>query len=186
MRVVMVVAGVALLLGLAPPAGAQASLPMQLSVRYAGAGSGVVTVEGTTVPGTVVSVRGMSTVVSRTGKFTLRSALPLTFVGAKGGQMRRLTLTLPSGATKWLSRLTVIANLTKMSAKVYGAMTITNHPPATVLVRHVEAAKTIEAAVTAGRFGLAFPLVPRVNTLDWSLRAGLLTWKAPALSFTVL
>ena len=121
------------------------------------AGRNIVSVEGTTVPGTVVSVKGMSKVMDKTGKFILRSALPLTFVGVKGAQVRRLSLGLPSGAPKWLSRLTVIANLTQMSAKVFGAMTITKHPPATVVLRHVEAHKTIPTGVTRGQFGLAVP-----------------------------
>lgn len=185
MRFLMIVVALALMLVPAGQAGAQASLPMQLSIKYAGAGTNAVTIEGTTVPGTIVAVRGMSKVVDRTGKFILRSALPMTFVGMKGAQTRRFTLGLPSGATKWLSRLTVIANLTQMSAKVFGAMTVTNHPTASVVVRHVEANRTVQAGVTRGRFGLAFPLVPKVNTLDWSLRTSLLTWKAPTLSFMV-
>ena len=183
MRYIMIALG--LVLALATQAGAQASLPMQLSVKYAGGGTNVVTIEGRTAPGTIVAVRGMSRVVDRTGTFTLRSALPMTFTGIKGAQTRKFTLGLPSGATKWLSRLTVVANLTQMSAKVFGAMTITNHPKASVVVRHVEARKTITSSVSQGRFGLAFPLVPRINTLDWSLRTSLMTWDAPALSFNV-
>lgn len=185
MRFIIIVVALALMLVPAGQAGAQASLPMHLSIMYVGSGASAVTITGTTLPGTVVAVRGMSKVVDKTGKFTLRSALPMTFVGMKGAQTRRFTLGLPSGATKWLSKLTVIANLTQMSAKVFGAMTITNHPTASVVVRHVEANKTVNTGVTAGRFGLAFPLVPKVNTLDWSLRTSLLTWKAPTLSFTV-
>ena len=50
------------------------------------AGRNIVSVEGTTVPGTVVSVKGMSKVMDKTGKFILRSALPLTFVGVKGAR----------------------------------------------------------------------------------------------------
>lgn len=183
MRYIMIALG--LVLALASQVGAQASLPMQVSVKYAGSGTNIVTVEGTTVPGTVVAVKGMSKVVDKTGRFTLRSPLPMTFVGMKGSQSRRFTLGLPSGATKWLTKLTIIANLTKMSAKVFGAMTITNHPPASVVVRHIEARKTVQTRVTRGQFGLAFPLVPRINTLDWSLRTTLLNWNAPSLSFNV-
>lgn len=175
----------ALVMVLAPAAGAQPELPLQVSVQYSGGGSDAVTVWGSTVPGTVVSVRGASGVVSDSGKFTLRSTLPVSLVAVHAGQIRRLNLSLPAGATRWLSRLTINANLTQMVAQVAGALTITNHPPASVVVEHVEAGTSIQASVTHGRFVLGFPLVPKVNTLDWTLRCGWLSWNAPSLTFTV-
>jgi len=185
MRYVMVALGLALLLAFVPAVSAQPGLPLQVTVKYVGGGTNAVTVSGTTVPGTVVSVKGTSKVVDRTGKFSLRSSLPVSLVAVKDKHIRRLNLNLPSGATKWLSWLTVNANLTQMKTTVAGALTIKDHPSASVIVEHVEADKTVQAKVTQGKFSLGFPLVPRVNTLNWKLRYGLLSWNAPSLTFTV-
>lgn len=185
MRYVMVALGLALLLALVPTVSAQPGLPLQVSVKYAGGGTNAVTVSGTTVPGTVVSVKGASKVVDRTGKFSLRSTLPVFLVAVKEKHIRRLNLNLPSGATKWLSWLTVNANLTQMKAAVAGALTIKDHQSASVIVEHVEAERTVQAGVTQGKFSLGFPLVPRVNTLNWKLRYGFFSWNAPSLTFTV-
>ncbi|MGH2437326.1 MAG: hypothetical protein ACRDFA_10060 [bacterium] len=185
MRYVMVALGLALLLALVPAVGAQPGLPLLVSVKYIGGSTNTVTVSGTTVPGTVVSVKGATKVVDRTGKFSLKSPLPISLVAVKDKHIRRLTINLPSGATKWLSWLTVNANLTQMKTTVAGALTIKDHPSASVIVEHVEADKIVQAAVTQGKFSLGFPLVPRINTLNWTLRYGFLSWNAPRLTFTV-
>jgi hypothetical protein len=185
MRYVMVALGLALLLAFVPGVNAQPELPLQVSIKYVGGGTNAVTVSGTTVPGTVVSVKGATKVVDRTGKFSLRSTLPVSLVAVKDKHIRRLNLNLPSGATKWLSWLTVNANLTQMKVAVTGALTIKDHPTASVIVEHVEAERTVQAGVTQGKFSLGFPLVPRVNTLNWKLRYGFFSWNAPSLTFTV-
>jgi hypothetical protein len=185
MRYVMVALGLALLLALVPAVNAQPGLPLLVNIKYAGGGANVVTVYGTTVPGTVVSVKGATKVVDKTGKFSLKSTLPVSLVAVKDKQIRRLNLNLPSGATKWLSYLNVTANLTQMKAAVVGALTIKDHPSASVIVEHVEAERTIQAGVTQGKFNLGFPLVPRVNTLNWKMRYGFFSWNAPSLTFTV-
>ncbi|MGH9893268.1 MAG: hypothetical protein ACREA0_15015, partial [bacterium] len=107
MRYVMVALGLALLLAWVPAVGAQPGLPLLVSVKYIGGSTNTVTVSGTTVPGTVVSVKGATKVVDRTGKFSLKSPLPISLVAVKDKHIRRLTIHLPSGATKWLSWLTV-------------------------------------------------------------------------------
>lgn len=183
MRYVLVV--LALVAALAPSAGAQPGLPLQVNVQYAGGGSAVVTIQGTTLPGTVVAVRGATRVVDETGKFSLTSPLPVSLVAVRDTQIRRLSINLPSGATKWLSRLSINANLTRMAAQVTGALTIRDHPPASVVVEHVEAGKSVQTSITHGQFALGLPLVPKVNTLDWTLRYGWLSWNAPSLTFTV-
>lgn len=185
MRYVMVAVGLAMLLSRVPVANAQPGLPLNVSIKYAGGSGNVVTVSGTTVPGTVVSVKGATKVVDKTGVFTFKSTLPVSLVAVKDKHIRRLSLNLPSGATKWLSWLTVNANVTQMKAAVTGALTITNHPTASVIVEHVEADRTVETGITKGKFSLGFPLVPRVNTLNWRLRYGLFSWTAPRLTFTV-
>lgn len=183
MRIVMVV--LALWAVLAAAAGAQSGLPLEVDVSYAGGNGGAVTVGGTTLPGTVVAVRGGSQVVDESGRFSLHSTLPVTLVAVRGRQIRRLSLTLPSGATRWLARLKIHADLTQMAAEVAGALTITNHPPASVVVEHVETGKSVRTSITRGQFALDLPLVPKVNTLDWTLRTGWLSWNAPSLTVTV-
>lgn len=181
----VMIAALVLALALATAAAGQQSLPLAVTVRYAGGRSDTVEVRGTTEPGTVVSVRGATKVVDESGEFALATKLPVNLVAVKGGQIRRLSLSLPSGATKWLSWLTVNANLTQMKALIAGALTISNHPSATVTVEHVQAGKTVEAMIDHGQFKVGLPMVPQVNTLDWTLHAGWLSWTAPSLSFSV-
>lgn len=174
-----------LVAGWVPVAGAQGPLPVNLSLKVAGHGSSAVEVRGTTLPGSVVAVRGASKVVDESGKFMLKTTMPVYLVAVKGGQLRRLTLRLPEGAPKWLDRLTIGLNLTKMRAEVDGALTIKNHPPATVTVEHVQAGQRVDAPLRGGEFSLDLPVVQKTNTLDWTLRAGWIRWTAPALTFDV-
>ncbi len=179
----------ALLLGvvlfMAAGAGAQAPLPMTVSLNVTGHGSETVDVQGTTLPGTVVSVRGATKVVDESGAFTLRTSLPFYLVAVRGSQLRKVTMALPDGAHKWVDRLTIAFNLTMMRAEVDGTLMIKNHPPATVTVEHLQTRTTVKAPVTHGAFSLDLPLVQKTNTLDWSLRAGWITWAAPPLSYNV-
>lgn len=166
-------------------AAAQAPLPVAVSLKVAGHGSQLVDVQGTTLPGTVVSVRGATAVVDDSGAFSLRTTLPFYLVAVKGGHLRKVTMALPDGAQKWVDRLTIAFNLTTMRAEVDGTLTIKNHPPATVTVEHLQTGTTVKAPVTYGTFSLDLPVVQKTNTLDWSLHAGWVTWSAPPLSYSV-
>ena len=187
MRTVIVAGSVlvAVAVMLAAAADAQAPLPVTVSLRLDGHGSTAVEVQRTTLPGAVVSVRGATEVIDESGAFTLRTSLPLYLVAVKGQQLRKVTMALPAGAQKWIDRLTIGFDLTTMRAQVEGALTIKNHPPAMVTVEHVQAGTIVRTPVTHGEFTVGLPLVPRTNTLDWTLRAGWISWAAPPLTFDV-
>lgn len=168
----------------APQADAQAPLPFSVSMVFR-RDTGQVEVRGSAAPGTVVSVKGATAIVGKTGAFALRTRLPISLVAVRDSHIRRLRIDLPERAERWISRLAINANLTRMQATVAGNLTMTSHPAATVIVHHVEAEKTIQTTLTHGAFRLGLPLVSQTNTLDWAVRVGGLQMPAPSVIFTV-
>lgn len=178
----VVVALIVLIYGAARPVGS-AVLPLYVRMSYTKA-TGAVAVHGTTLPGTVVQVRNGSTVVRSTGTYALRTALPVSLVAVRAGTIRRFRFDLPPKAKPYVSMLVVNADLTRMWSRIDGTLSMTEHPPATIVVHHVERATTHTATLTKGNFVIGVPVVKGTNTLRWHLRVGPVRWPGPDIVYT--
>lgn len=145
--------------------------------------TGAVTVQGQTLPGTVVQVRNASTVVKTPGTYALKTSLPVALTAVRQSQIRRFRFELPAKAKPHVSKLIVSADLTRMWARVDGYLTSTEHPQAAVTVTHVQARKTQRATLAKGNFVVSLPMVSGTNTLRWTLHIGPLSWQGPDISF---
>lgn len=72
-----------------------------------------------------------------------------------------------------------------MWSSVTGSLSLTEHPPATIVVTHVERGTTHQATLTKGHFLIGLPLVKGLNTLHWHLQVGVIRWPGPDITFTV-
>ncbi len=165
-------------------ADAQVPLPLAMNLVYSH-DTGIVNIRGVAAPGTVVSVRNASAVVGQSGAFTLTTTLPISIVAVRKDRIRRLRIDLPERAEDYLSKLSIYVNLTRMQAAVAAALTMTSHPPATVIVHNVEAGSTVTAPLTRGTFRMGVPLVAQTNTLECAVRVGVLQVAAPSVTLTV-
>jgi hypothetical protein len=175
--------GVSQLAGLLPGAVSTAgSFPLFVKVEYEKA-SGEVSVRGTTVPGAVVQVSNASTVVKQSGTYNMKTSLPLSLVAVNDGKIRRFRFDLPAKAKPHLTSLTVNADLSRMRTSVNGQLTITRHPPARIIVEHVQNSSKHEASITKGEFTIELPLVRGTNTLQWRLQLGIISSPGPDITF---
>lgn len=178
------IASMLLTTGLAASAIAQAPLPLSVHLTYSTMDPAV-QVEGSALPGTVVQLRGKTAIVDDSGSFDLASRFPIHLVAVRDKHIRRLRLDLPEEARRWLTRLEITTDLTRMKALVSGRLTIVEHPPATAVVRHMQAGTAHRTAVTRGTFRLEFPLVTHTYTLEWTLHLSFLAYPGPSPSFDV-
>ena len=162
---------------------AAAVLPLYVRLSYTKA-TGAVAVHGTTLPGTVVQVRNGSTVVRRTGTYALRTDLPVSLVAVHAGSIRRFRFDLPPKAKPYVNALVVSADLTRMWSRIDGTLSMTEHPPATIVVRHVEHGTTHTATLAKGTFMIGVPVVKGTNTLRWYLQVGPARWPGPDIVYT--
>ncbi|MGH9896964.1 MAG: hypothetical protein ACREA0_34190, partial [bacterium] len=142
-----VAAVVALSVGSAIPA--TGPFPLHVMMTYQKA-SGAVSVKGSALPGTVVQVRNASTTVKSAGTYSLRTSLPMSLVAVRQGNIRRFRFDLPVTAKKYVTTLTIRADLTRMWSAVVGSLSLTEHPPATITVTHVQKGTTHKATLTKG------------------------------------
>jgi hypothetical protein len=181
--VVAAVLAAALLVSLAPPPAAGAVLPLFVRMSYTKA-SGAVAIHGTTLPGTVVQVRNGSTVVKSGGTYALRTALPVALVAVRAGSIRRFRFDLPPKAKPYVTSLIVNADLTRMWSRIDGRLSLTEHPAATIVVRHAERGTTHTATLTKGAFVIGVPVARGTNTLRWHLQVGPVRWPGPDIVYT--
>jgi len=157
--------------------------PLQVMMTYQKA-TGAVTVKGSALPGTVVQVRNASTTVKSTGTYALKTSMPMSLVAVRQGNIRRFRFDLPAKAKPYVTELTIRADLTRMWSVVTGFLSLTEHPPATITVQHVEKGTTYKATLTKGNFLIWLPVVRGTNTLHWYLQVGPTRWPGPDLTFT--
>jgi hypothetical protein len=174
---------VALLLLSVPPPTVGAALPLFVRMSYA-KDTGTVAVHGTTLPGTVVQVRNGSTVVKQTGTYALRTALPVSLVAVRSGTIRRFRFDLPPKAKPYVTMLVVNADLTRMWSRIDGHLSMTEHPAATVVVRHLERGTTHTATLAKGNFVIGVPVARGTNTLRWHLQVGPVRWPGPDIVYS--
>lgn len=62
------------------------------------------------------------------------------------------------------------ADLSRMWSVITGFLSLTEHPPATINVQHVERGTTHRATLTKGNFLIGLPVVRGTNTLRWHLQ----------------
>lgn len=156
--------------------------PLHVKMMYLKS-TGAVTVQGQALPGTVVQVRNASTVVKAPGTYSLRTSLPIALTAVRQSKIRRFRFELPAKAKPHISKLIVSADLSRMWARIDGYLTSTEHPQATVTVTHVQAKKTVNAALAKGNFVVGLPMVSGTNTLRWTLHIGPLSWSGPDINF---
>lgn len=157
--------------------------PLNVMMSYQKS-TGAVTVKGSTLPGTVVQVRNASTVVKQTGTYNLKTSMPMALTAVRKGDIRRFRFDLPAKAKPHVVDLTIRADLSKMRSVVTGQLNLTEHPPATVVVEHVERSTTQKATLTKGHFYIELPMAKGLNTLHWYLQVGPMRWPGPDLTFT--
>lgn len=160
-----------------------AALPFFVRMSYT-KDTGTVAVHGTTLPGTVVQVRNGSTVVKSAGTYALRTALPVSLVAVRAGAIRRFRFDLPPKAKPYVTMLVVNADLTKMWSRIDGRLSMTEHPAATIVVRHVERGTTHTASLAKGNFVIGVPMVRGTNTLRWHLQVGPVRWPGPDIVYS--
>jgi len=178
----VVAAALAVLVGASGPTSG-AVLPLHVRMSYTKA-SGAVAVQGTTLPGTVVQVRNASAVVKSTGTYALRTALPVSLTAVRAGTIRRFRFDLPLRAKPYVSTLIVSADLTRMWSRIDGTLSMTEHPPATIVVHHVERGTTHRATLAKGNFAIGVPVAEGTNTLRWHLQVGPTRWPGPDIVYT--
>lgn len=157
--------------------------PLHVMMTYQKS-TGAVTVKGTTLPGTVVQVKNASTVVKSPGTYALKTSMPMALTAVRQGTIRRFRFDLPSKAKPYVIELTIRADLSRMWSVVVGSLSLTEHPPATIVVEHVERGVTQRATLTKGHFYIGLPLARGLNTLHWYLQVGPTRWPGPDLTFT--
>jgi len=190
---VVVLIAVTLPAGLTPPAAGESTssagalaqaFPLWVQFDYRKESS-VVKVKGTTLPGAVVQARGASVVVSPSGSYALKTTFPLSLVAVRGRLIRRVGFDLPAKAKRYVAVLAVGTDLKRMWASISGSLTITEHPAASIVVRHVQAGTTHRGTLTKGSFLVGLPLVQQTNTLQWWLQIGPARWQGPDLTVVV-